>query len=125
MTTRELAKIVSTFLGVEDHGIFTATLQIRYEGGGGQGIGGYALDEPVRDADDKFVGRVGTAEGAEFVKKTIDTVGASSWEDLPGKMLYVVRESESLGAKVIGIEGLGFNGKKEPFVFGDLWGNDG
>ena len=40
---RLLAKITSTHLGWEDHGIFTAWLTVDYETGGTQGIGTHCL----------------------------------------------------------------------------------
>ena len=60
------ARIRSTTLGVEDHGIFTAWLNLDY-GGSGQGFGGWALDgKPVkRDAHSR---RPGTAYGCEFIR---------------------------------------------------------
>lgn len=114
---KELAKITSTMLGIEDHGIFTAMLYVEYEAGSGQGIGGYTLDQPHRDANDKFVGRVGTAYGMQFIMGMLKAVGVDAWEKLTGQMIYVLRESDSCGARVLGIQGLEFGGKHEPFVF--------
>jgi hypothetical protein len=62
------AKIESTFLGCEDHGIPTAYVGLAYDGGG-QSFGGYRID--------------GTAMSL-FVLGVLNAVGAPSWEALPG-----------------------------------------
>jgi hypothetical protein len=70
------AKIESTMLGFEDHGIFTCFLQLDY-GGGGQGFGGYTL---------------GGKYGSDFIKAILETVGVNEWEKLPGKHIRVKAE---------------------------------
>ena len=85
--TREIknARIESTMLGYEDHGILTCFLYLDYGGGGHQGFGGYAFDdyrEEVRE-------RVPVAFGAQFISSILKTVGATSWEKLPGQHLRV------------------------------------
>lgn len=84
--TREIrnARISGTFLGVEDHGILTAYVNLEWQGGG-QSFGGYALDEWSPGAKTRF----GTAYGMEFVKRTIATVGAASWEAMKGKHVRI------------------------------------
>lgn len=116
---REIALINGTTLGLDP--VFHAYLHVKYEGATAQGIGGYCLDEPVRDADGKFLGRVGTAEGAEFIRKTIETVGVDQWEKLPGKSIWVLQESDMFGAKVLGIQGMGFGQRADAFIFADLF----
>lgn len=80
MKTIENAKITSTALGREDHGIFTSMIYL--EGGGwGVGFGGYSLDE----YDKTTKTRVFTAEGGEAINQILETLEVSNWEDLPGK----------------------------------------
>lgn len=117
---KALARIDSTFLGVEDHGIFTAMIQVSYEGGSGQGVGGYCLDESRRGVDDTFKGRFGTAQGMQFVMNTIRAAGVEKWEDLKGRMIYVLKKDE-WDSEVVGIQGLGFGKESEPFIFKALW----
>ena len=76
------AKIKSTMLGNEDHGILTCFLHLDYSGSG-QGFGGYCFDSPVGLGGD-FKGRIGTAYGMEFIRKIIETLEVEKWEDLPG-----------------------------------------
>lgn len=63
------AKITRTFLGFEDHGIFTAFVYLDY-GEARQGFGGYFLNGPVC---------------WKWLSNVLEVVGASSWEELPGK----------------------------------------
>lgn len=76
------AKIESTMLGIEDHGIMTCFLYLDY-GGSCQGFGGYGLDS----YNESLKRRVGTDYGLEFIKCILDTVGVEKWEDLPGKYI--------------------------------------
>lgn len=80
--------IESTFLGIEDHGIMTCTLNISF-GLVRQSFGGYSLDN-YRDDLDR---RVGTAFGCEFIKKIIETLDVKSFESLVGTYLRVKRDA--------------------------------
>ena len=75
MTETRNAKIVSTMLGIEDHGIMTCMLTLDY-GGVTQGFGGYNL---------KY-----GPYGVKFLREILETVGVSEWEDLPGKHIRAV-----------------------------------
>lgn len=70
-TTIVNARIESTTLGFEDHGILTFFLHLEWEDGG-VGWGGYVL-------------------GGEFttkaIKAVLETVGVRKWEDLAGKLV--------------------------------------
>lgn len=61
------ARIESTMLGYEDHGIPTCGLTLDY-GGAAQSFGGYDL----------------RVWGIRFIMETLDAVGASEWNDLTG-----------------------------------------
>lgn len=87
------AKITSTALGPESHGIFSAYLHLDY-GGAGQAFGGYALDS----WDEAKKERIGTAYGAEFVRRVLATVGVEKWESLTGKHIRVKRTFEKVHA---------------------------
>jgi hypothetical protein len=87
------ARIKSTMLGTEDHGIFTCYLYC--EGGGwGCGFGGYALDK-WSEVDKR---RIGSAYGLEFIKQILDTLEIESWEKLPGTVVRV--ETEGVGGGI-------------------------
>jgi hypothetical protein len=82
----ENAKIVNTFLGREDHGIFTASLSLAGNGWG-QGFGNYSLDGPGPDNT-----RVGHGFGIDFIAGVLTVLGVERWEKLPGTHCRVRRE---------------------------------
>lgn len=71
MSLREIrnVKITKTFLGPEDHGIFTCFVHTMAKSAG-QGFGGHGLDYK--------------AYGIEYIKRILDAVGVEAWEKLPG-----------------------------------------
>ncbi len=96
MSTIQNAQIRRTFLGTEDHGIFTWYITI--EGPAwGTSYGGYALDEPQRE-NGKFVRRYGTGDGLETIKRVLDTLEVESWEKLPGTFVRAKSEDTQMVA---------------------------
>lgn len=87
------ARITSTMLGREDHGIMTWMIYIKASNFS-CGIGGYCLDE----YDKETKTRVFRAESMESVSKLLDVVGVDKWEDLPGK--YIRFEDNGWGSIV-------------------------
>jgi hypothetical protein len=85
------AKIKSVTLGYEDHGCLTCWIHLEQEGSG-QGFGGYSLDAP-KDGNSYL--------GTFWIKRLLETVGVSNWDDLKGK--YVRVEGEEFGT----ISGIG------------------
>ena len=86
------AKIISTSLGGEDHGIFTIYIHLDY-GGVCQAFGGWSLDTPDKKSPKEFhKGRVGTAYGMNFIMNVLHTLGVSTWEKLPGTYCRVIAE---------------------------------
>jgi hypothetical protein len=85
------AKITSTMLGIEDHGIFTAWLYLSWDGSS-QGFGGYILDEPRKDAQGKHLGRFGTAYGMDWIAGLMRALRIEKWEDLPGTFVRIEHE---------------------------------
>jgi hypothetical protein len=77
------ARIISTHLGFEDHGMFTC--MIICEGDGwGQEFGGYRLDMRECDPPSNY--------GIEFLKAVLKTVGCDSWEKLVNKPVRLRRD---------------------------------
>ena len=102
----EVMTIESTSLGAEDHGILTAYLHLKGDGTG-IGVGGYGLDTPVRDAEGKFSHREPTAYGFDHVMQLVRVVGASRWEDLPGRQVIVLfSQKGSWGQTAVGLANL-------------------
>jgi len=85
------AKIKSTMLGYEDHGIFTCSLWLDY-GGSSQCFGGYGFD--FYDKELKM--RTGTAYGLNFIIGILKTLEIRKWEDLIGQNIRVEAEDNSV-----------------------------
>lgn len=99
----KVAKIKSTMIGVEDHGILTAYLHVEGDGWG-IGVGGYSLDTPIKDENDKFLRREPTAYGLDQIVQMARTVGVSTWEKLPGREVLVLFDTpNSWGSTAKGI----------------------
>lgn len=79
------ARIESTMLGYEDHGIMTCYIHLNQQGCG-QGFGGYGLDGPWND---RLKERMPNKLCGFWVKRILETVGVSKWEDLNGKFVRV------------------------------------
>jgi hypothetical protein len=102
----QIARIDSTSLGWEDHGILTANLHCTWPGGG-ISVGGFCLDESTGTPD---WARRGTAYGLDHVMRLMETVGVTAWEKLPGEQVIVLFDAEpgrsTLGSRSVGIAGL-------------------
>lgn len=87
------ARIKSTMLGREDHGIMTFMIYIKANDFS-CGVGGYCLDQ----YDSEAKTRAFRAESMEAISKILDVVGVDKWEDLPGK--YIRFEDNGWGSIV-------------------------
>lgn len=87
------AKISSTMLGREDHGIMTFMIFINADGFN-CGVGGFCLDKYSND----IKARVFRAESMKAISEILDVVGVDKWEDLPGK--YIRFEDNGWGSTV-------------------------
>lgn len=72
------AKITDTFLGFEDHGIFTFCLYLYYDHCH-QGYGHYSLEESGK----------GYPYTTEVIMEILKVVGVTKWEDLKGKLIRI------------------------------------
>ena len=90
------ARIKSTSLGYEDHGILTAFLHLDY-GGICQGFGGYCL--------------AGESTSV-FIEGVLKAVKVSTWEDLPGKYIRVKAERSKVHEISHPLEDTWFNPRK-------------
>ncbi len=80
----EIAKVTSVDLFVEDHGILTMFVQLRW-GSGGAGYGGFSMDR--------------SAFCADLIHSTIDFFGVDRLEKAVGK--YVIAEIEGSGMATV------------------------
>ena len=93
------AKITSTRLGYEDHGILTAMLMLEGEEWG-QGFGGYGLDGPYDKGQKR---RLPSIECGRWVAGILDALEVESWEQLPGQIVRYRRDSAEFNAKIVAI----------------------
>lgn len=86
-----VATVESTYLGIgeQSRGVFSYMLHMRWDSSG-IGAGGYTLDTPEKDEDDKFLGRIGTAFGADHIMRILETVGVDSWEKIKGQRVWLL-----------------------------------
>lgn len=87
------ARITSTMLGREDHGIMTFMIYID-AGNFSCGVGGFCLDEFDTDSQT----RVFRAKSMKAISEILNVVGVDKWEDLPGK--YIRFEDNGWGSTV-------------------------
>ena len=109
------AKIISTHLGPEYHGIFSSTLYLDY-GGTQQGFGGYALDsKPDTHGGD----RVPHIALAVWVYRILEVLKIDGWEKLPGTPCRAKLEHGRVVAIGNYLEDLWFNPAEEFKAFKD------
>jgi hypothetical protein len=85
------ARIASTMLGYEDHGILSSMLHLELGGGGQQGFGGYTLDD--RPAEEYGGDRRPYVGAGLWLAQVLRVVGVSKWEDLKGKHVRYERRN--------------------------------
>jgi hypothetical protein len=76
------AKIDSTFLGIEDHGIMTFFLHLSWDSCG-IGYGGYGLDGHSKPE------RVGHGQAYQAIRRILETLGLHQWEAIKGQLCRV------------------------------------
>jgi len=118
---KQLARVESVDLFIEDHGILTCFVNLHKEEGLHQGFGGYSLD----GYDKKLKRRIGTAGGMDWVLRLLQIFHVDRLEKITGKMCYALYERDSQLIK--GIETLELDGK-ETFLISEWqkqWFPDG
>lgn len=95
----ELATVKRTFLGVEDHGIFTALLTLEWQSSGIT-IPGFSLDTPHKIDGEKRGSRIGTGYGLDHIMRILETVGVDSWEKLLGRKVYILFAADRSSAGI-------------------------
>lgn len=85
------ARIEDTFLGIEDHGIFTAFVYVAWQGRG-CGFGGYSFGGSDLS--------IASGYGSAFIQNVLNIADVRSWEELKGKFIRI--EVDDLVIKRIG-----------------------
>jgi hypothetical protein len=86
------ARIEKTFLGWEDHGMFTLMLDCAFPSGH-QGMGHIILSNSKKDSSGEYH-QEGTLFGINLIMQILTVVGVEKWEDLPGKRVVLLKENE-------------------------------
>lgn len=83
---QRIAKIDSSFIGFEDHGLLTVTLGFDY-GSSHQGIGGRAFGSMTEDEPEKW--QLGHEMGMDFIRRLLLACGVDQWERIKGRTVFV------------------------------------
>lgn len=95
------AMITDTFLGREDHGIFTFYIGLQADSYY-ISFGGYELDE----YDGRSRKRVFTNKGLKAISDVLEVVGVDNWEKLKGRQIKVVDRGWRYGIdEIISLDG--------------------
>lgn len=98
----KLAKVESASLEIKERGILNFWVQVAYEDGFHQGVGGLTLD----DWDKRLERRIGTAYGCEMIRQLLLFFGVNNLNEAKGQVVYVVGEGEGLSFKPTGFKHL-------------------
>lgn len=85
------AKITSTTLGFEDHGILTAYIHLNY-GSSGQSFGGFGFGPTKSEFE------TNNGFGASFIATVLDIVDVDKWENISGRAVRVIHDHERVYA---------------------------
>jgi hypothetical protein len=113
---KQLAKIKSAKLEIQERGILNFWIFVDYEDGCSQGVGGIALDSYDKDKDK----RVGTAYGCEMIRRLLLALGVNDFSEMKGQIIWVLGEGDGLSFKPKGIKQLDINGGGDAVVFAEI-----
>lgn len=114
---KQLAKITSASLEIQDRGILNFWIHVDYEDGGGQGVGGIVLDQWNESRNE----RVGTAYGCEVIRRLLLLLKVNDFSEMKGKMIWVLGEGDGLSFRPKGIQALNVDKRKqEPVIFDEI-----
>lgn len=82
---KKLAKIESASLSMQERGILTFWITVKYEDGGYQSLGGMTLDEWSEEKKR----RIGTTYGCEMIRRTLVELGVDDFSKMKGKHIWV------------------------------------
>lgn len=126
-TVKHLAKIESAGLEITDRGILTFYIQVHYEDGFHQNIGGFCLDAPSQCTNfNTLFKRVGTAYGCEMIRQLLLCLEVNDLHEAGGRYIHVIGEESSgrLSFKPLGIERLGcddYSGEHGKVIFSKVF----
>ena len=98
----KLAKVESASFEIKERGILNFWVNVAYEDGCNQGVGGLALDTWNKDLER----RVGTAYGCEMIRQLLLFFGVNNLNEAKSQVVYVVGEGEDFSFKPTGFKHL-------------------
>lgn len=106
---KKLALVKSVCLNLKDRGILTLWIELSYEDGFFQNMGGMALDTINRSR----MKREGTSYGCEIIRSTLDFFDVDDFSQTKDRIVYVSGEGEGLNFIPSRLDHLSvFNNKK-------------
>ncbi len=115
---KQLAKITSARLEIQERGILGFWIHVDYEEGCSQGIGGIALDEYSKEKK----ARIGTAYGCEMIRRALLEMKVNDFSEMKGLMIWVLGEGEGFNFTPKGIKLLNVDkAKGDGFIFDDVF----
>ncbi|WP_443698963.1 hypothetical protein [Pseudomonas sp.] len=104
---KHLARVSSASLEIKDRGMLNFWVNVDYEEGCSQGVGGIALDSYDKSKEH----RVGTAYGCEMIRQVLNVFNVNDFSEMNGKLIYVLGDGEGLGFNPCGFERLNLDKK--------------
>lgn len=113
---KQLAKITSARLQIKERGILNFLIQVNYEEGTGQGIGGIALDQYSKEKDS----RIGTAYGCEMIRRILLCLDVNDFSEMAGMHIWVYGDGHGFSFQPKGIARLNVDGGENVLIFDDV-----
>ena len=118
-TNKKLAKIRKAKLEILERGILNFWINVDYESGSSQGVGGLALDSWCHTKKK----RVGSAYGCELIRRLLLELEVDDFSEMAGKYIWVLGDGEGLSFKPKGIQRLMVDGGvfgRDPVLFDEI-----
>lgn len=114
MTVKKLALVDSVSICMVRDCMLSFSITVNYEGRDGfggfkQDVGALIIDSPNpnrHEADNDHAVRIGTAEGAELIRRLFLFFGTDDLSRVKNQYIYVIAESDALHARILGIENI-------------------
>ena len=115
---KQLAKVTSASLSIQDRGVLTFWIFVDYEEGCSQGVGGVYLD--TYDEGKKC--RVGTAGGMEVIRQILLAFRIDDLHELKGRHIWVLGEGEDSSFTPKGVQPINTdNSEAKPIIWAEIF----
>jgi hypothetical protein len=114
---KRLAKIEKAQLEIQERGILNFWIFVKYEDGGGQGVGGIALDTYSKEMGH----RVGTAYGCEIIRRLLLTLKVNDFSEMANRHIWVLGTGDGFSFDPTGVQALSVDDQGgEPLIFDEV-----